>query len=198
MLVLTASATSIVTRAVGAPPSGAPPSEVEVQARDDWFLPFVASVPRGGSVVWTFTGAERSHTATDSSGMALFDSGIVEPGGPSFSFRFLAAGRYPYTCTLHPEEMNGYVQVPVGVSREKGRVGRPVRVRWALGPAPEGRLFDVQIKLPGVPWASWMEGVTVSNARFEPAREGRFRFRARLRGPDGATGWSPRVTLTAT
>ena len=198
MLVMVMCATSVVEATAGTPPSEAPPSDVEVQARDDWFLPFVASVARGGTVVWTFTGAERSHTATDSSGMALFDSGIVEPRGPSFSLQFLAAGRYPYTCTLHPGDMNGSVKVPVGVSRENGRVGVPVRVRWAVGPAPEGQLYDVQIKLPGVAWTSWMEGVTLSNARFEPDRPGRFRFRARLRGPDAATGWSPRVTLTVT
>ncbi len=172
-------------------------SEVEVQARDDWFLPFVASVPRGGSVVWTFTGAERSHTATDSSGMALFDSGIVEPEGPSFSYRFLAAGRYPYTCTVHPVEMNGYVEVPIALSRERGRVGHPVRVRWAVGPASDGRLYDVQIKPPGGTWTSWMDGVTGPGATFEPDRDGRFRFRARLRGPGGSTGWSRPATLIA-
>ena len=43
-----------------------------------------------------------------------------------------------------------------------------------------------------------MQAVTESSATFEPEREGRFRFRARLRGADGVTGWSQRVTLTAT
>ena len=148
--------------------------------------------------MWTFTGAERSHTATDSSGMALFDSGIVEPGGPSFSYRFLAAGRYPYTCTVHPVEMNGYVEVPV---RVWPRDADGSAVRSASGgrsaPRPRGSCYDVQIEPPGGTWTSWMEAVTASSATFEPDREGRFRFRARLRGPEGAaTGWSRRVTLT--
>ncbi len=196
VLALIACATSVASPAQAGASATTP---VEIQARDDWFLPFVASVPRGGSVVWTFTGAERSHTATDSSGMALFDSGIVEPGGPSFSYRFLAAGRYPYTCTVHPVEMNGYVEVPVRVWPENGRVGRSFRVRWAVGTAPEGQRYDVQIEPPGGTWTSWMEAVTASSATFEPDLEGRFRFRARLRETEGAaTGWSRRVTLTVT
>lgn len=184
---------------VGAVSAGLLPPHTEVQARDDWFLPFIASVPRGGTVVWTFTAAARSHTATDSSGMSLFDSGIVQPGGPSFSYRFTAAGRYPYTCTVHTLKMNGSVEVPVRVWPETARVGRAVHVRWAIAVAPEGYVYDVQIERPGGSWSIWVEGATVARASFEPEDEGRFRFRARLRAlSGGATGWSRRATLLAT
>ena len=62
-----------------------PSSGVEVHALDDYFIPSSASAPRGGTVTWAFTMAERSHTVTDTSGMDLIDSGIVPPGGPSFA-----------------------------------------------------------------------------------------------------------------
>jgi hypothetical protein len=131
--------------------------------------------------------------------MALFDSGIVQPGGPSFSYRFTAAGTYPYTCTVHTLKMNGSVKVPVRVWPEAGRAGRSFHVRWATTTATEGYVFDVQIKPPGDSWTIWVEGVTVAKAMFEPADEGRFRFRARLRAVSGgATGWSQRATLLAT
>jgi len=179
--------------------AGSLSSQTEVQARDDWFLPFITSVPRGGTVVWTFTAAERSHTATDSSGMALFDSGIVQPGGPSFSHRFTAAGSYPYTCTVHTLKMNGSVEVPVRVWPETARVGRSFYVRWVTTSASDGYVFDVQIKPPGGSWSIWMDGTTAAKAKFEPADQGRFRFRARLRAvPGRATGWSLRATPVAT
>ncbi len=60
------------------------PSKTEVLALDDYFLPSLDTVPRGGTVVWDFSDAERSHTATYSSAMGLFDSGLVSPGGHSF------------------------------------------------------------------------------------------------------------------
>jgi len=149
--------------------------------------------------VWTFTAAERSHTAIDSSGIALFDSGIVQPGGPSFSYRFPAAGRYPYTCTVHTLKMNGSVEVPVRVCPETARVGRWFHVRWATTSAAEGYVYDVQIKPPGGSWSIWMDGATGVQAPFVPADEGRFRFRARLRAASGeARGWSQSATLVAT
>lgn len=189
----------LLTIPVGDVSAGALPSQTEVQARDDWFLPFIASVPRGGTVVWTFGAAERSHTTTDSSGMALFDSGIVQPGGPSFSHRFTAAGSYPYTCTVHTEKMNGSVEVPVRAWPETARVEHSFHVRWATTAATEGYVFDVQIKPPGGSWTIWMEGATGAKAMFEPADEGRFRFRARQRAVSGGTtGWSLPATLLAT
>jgi plastocyanin len=172
------------------------PAEVTVQSRDDYFLPSSVTVERGGTVVWDFTTGERSHTATDSSGMGLFDSGIVEPGGPSFSFRFRAAGSYPYTCTLHTADMNGHVDVPMRVWPERGRVGHAFRVRWAAGEASEGFVYDVQAKLRGGAWTSWMSGATVGHAMFTPDAAGTLRFRARLRGTGGgASEWSEPVTI---
>jgi len=52
-------------------------------------------------VVFDYVGAQY-HTATDSSGLDLYDSGTVSGGGPSTWFTFNAAGGYHFTCTLHP------------------------------------------------------------------------------------------------
>lgn len=167
------------------------PAGIEVQALDDYFLPSLSSVGRGGTVVWTFGVAERSHTATDRSGMGLFDSGIVSPGGPSFSYRFEAAGSYPYTCTIHMDEMNGRVNVPIRAWPRTGRLGRTIRVRWATTPAEEGFVYDVQVRGPGGRWATWLSDVDVARAKFEPTSEGVFRFRSRLRRSSGGqSDWS--------
>lgn len=175
------------------------PSSERVQARDDYYLPSILTVRRGGTVVWDFTAAARSHTVTDRSGMGLFDSGIVSPGGPSFEFEFPAAGSYPYTCTLHVDAMNGHVDVPVRVWPESGPLGRMFTVRWASERASDGYVYDVQIKEPGGGWTRWRAGTTIARAPLEPEREGEFRFRARLRSlEDGASEWSRGASLMVT
>lgn len=175
------------------------PSELDVLARDDYFLPSLASVPRGGTVVWSFADAKRSHTVTDPSGMGLFDSGIVQAGGPSVSYRFTAAGSYPYTCTLHMADMNGRVDVPVRVSPATGALGRSYRVRWATLPAPDGFVYDVQIKRPAGSWTSWRSSVTLPKAELVPNRRGTFRFRARLRAVSGGNAdWSESAEMRVT
>lgn len=174
-------------------------SGVRVQARDDYYLPSILTVRRGGTVVWDFTAAERSHTVTDRSGMGLFDSGIVAPGGPSFAFEFRAAGSYPYTCILHVEVMNGHVDVPVRVWPETGRLGRTFSVRWASERARDGYVYDVQIKEPDATWSRWRSGVTIARAALVPERAGEFRFRARLRNlENGVSEWSRGSSVTVT
>ena len=171
-------------------------SETAVLALDDYFLPSLATVPRGGTVVWDFSDAERSHSATDSSGMGLFDSGLVSPGGPSFGYTFAAAGSYPYTCTIHTDEMNGRVNVPVRVWPEAGKLGQSFMLRWAMSAAPDGFVYDVQRKRNDGAWSSWRTGATVPKAAFEPTRRGTYRFRARLRKESGGrSDWSDAVSL---
>jgi plastocyanin len=171
--------------------------ETRVLALDDYFLPSLADVARGETVIWDFSQADRSHSATDSSGMALFDSGLISPGGPSFAYTFTAAGTYPYTCTIHSAEMNGRVRVPVRISPRSGDVGGSFTVRWATVPAPPGFVYDVQRRRDGGSWNAWLTGTTAASAPFEPARQGTYRFRARLhRESAAASGWSPAASLT--
>ncbi len=172
-------------------------AETRVLALDDYFLPSLAEVSQGETVVWDFSQADRSHSATDTSGMALFDSGLISPGGPSFAYAFTAAGTYPYTCTIHSAEMNGRIQVPVRVSPRSGAAGDTFAVRWSTVPAPAGFVYDVQRRRNDGSWAPWLTDATVATASFEPTRAGRYRFRARLRRQSaGASGWSPSASMT--
>jgi plastocyanin len=172
-------------------------SDTRVLALDDYFLPSLADVGRGDTVIWDFSQADRSHSATDSSGMGLFDSGLIAPGGPSFSYAFTAAGTYPYTCTIHSAEMNGRVRVPVRVSPRAGDLGHTFTVRWATVAAPSGFVYDVQRRRGAGSWTAWLSGTTVASASFEPSRAGTYRFRARLhRQSASASGWSPAASLT--
>jgi plastocyanin len=183
--------------AMGIPRGPAPSGEEHVDAFDDYFLPSAVEIAPGERVVWDFSGS-RTHTATDASGMALFDSGLVAPGGPTFAHAFDAAGTYRYVCTLH-ETMRGRVWVVVDVSRRRRPHGRPFALTWATGPAPAGSVYDVQLKRPGKPWRILASGLTAPGRAFTPTRAGVFRVRARLRSlTAGMAEWSPATRLEAT
>jgi len=129
--------------------------------------------------------------------MGMFDSGLVSPGGPSFAYTFPAAGSYPYTCTIHTDEMNGRVNVPVRVRPKTGELGRSFTVRWATSAAAGGFVYDVRRKRNDGSWSSWLSGATDPKTAFEPTRKGTYRFRARLRKESGgASDWSEAVTVT--
>ena len=84
---------------VGAAPPP-PPALVHVRdANTEYFLPSIVSVRQGGSVEWDFQGL---HTATDDTGMGLYDSGEIKDA--TFSYRFVAAGTYAVICTLHDDD----------------------------------------------------------------------------------------------
>src|SRR5207302_8090615 len=88
-----------------------------VLSTDAGFTPQSVKLKQGWTVKWVFRGPA-SHTATDSSGMGLFDSGsksIVS----YFSFAFPAAGSYAYRDTLHPT-LTGTAKVPLAVRPTSG------------------------------------------------------------------------------
>ena len=180
---------------MGGPAQGAPPAEVHVDAFDDYFLPSLLTVRRGGTVVWDFTGL-RTHTATDESGLGLYDSGLVSPGGPSFSFTFASAGTYRFVCTLH-EGMDGRISVPMHAAPREGAITRTFNVRWSKTDAPSGFVFDVRIRLKAGVWQPWLDGVSFRNAVFHPEGVGKVRFAARLRslGSGAASEWSEAVPI---
>jgi plastocyanin len=106
---------------VGAPQAGGTGSPAagatHVTVVDFLFDPSTPTVRRGAAVVFDFV--EGHHTAKDNSGLELYDSGLVEPGGSSTPFTFQAAGVYPFTCTPHPS-MGGRVTVPVNAAPARG------------------------------------------------------------------------------
>ncbi|HET6712156.1 MAG TPA: plastocyanin/azurin family copper-binding protein [Actinomycetota bacterium] len=91
-------------------------AEVSIEAHDFYFDPAAPTIGRGDTVTFDFAG-DVTHTATDSSGLELFDSGNVPPGsGPSLSFTYEAAGVYHFVCTPHAG-MAGRVSAPMRATR---------------------------------------------------------------------------------
>jgi plastocyanin len=150
------------------------------------FTPAAAKIGLGGSVTWTFRDAV-AHTATDSSGMALFTSG-PRSGNATFSFTFTAAGSYPYLCSIHTT-MRGTVDVPMKFKPKKGGTGTSFTITWATAAPPAGFVFDVQVKRPGAAaFVNWQTGVTTQSATFQPdAGTGSYQFQARLRKTSNGT-----------
>lgn len=86
------------TNNTGGDPGGTPaPGASEVFIQGFAFNPSSITVAANTTVTWTNKDAV-SHTVTSNSG--VFDSGMIGPNG-TFSFKFLAAGTYPYHCTPH-------------------------------------------------------------------------------------------------
>jgi plastocyanin len=76
---------------------------VVVQEVDFAFNPPNQTVNVGDTIVWTNVGASPHTTTSGTSGTpdGLWDSGNMNPQGPSFPFTFNVAGTYPYYCTYH-------------------------------------------------------------------------------------------------
>jgi hypothetical protein len=157
---------------------------------DDLFDPTTVPVHRGGTVVFDYVGLQH-HTATDSSGLDLYDSGVVNGGDPSTWFSFTGAGVYHFTCTLHPW-MGGRVEVPVRAAPSRGSLNRRFTITWGSAAPPAGLVYDVQIKRPGGDWKSWRDGVLGMSKAFRPDRgTGTYHFRGRMRNATGDTSmWS--------
>jgi plastocyanin len=134
-------------------------------------------------VEWGFsTQDSHSHSATDKSGMGLFDSGFRAPGSAYFR-TFIAAGKYPYHCkeTNHTP-MDATIRVPILVNPESGPLGTTFTITWASQTAPAGFVFDAQIKGPkATAFRDWKIGETVRRRSFTPTQRGQFQFQARLR-----------------
>lgn len=161
-----------------------------MEVDDDFFDPTAVTVGRGGTAIFDYIG-DQHHTATDDSGLDLYDSGVVDGGGPSTWFTFTSAGVYRFTCTLHPW-MGGRVEVPVRAAPASGRERTRFTVTWASAAPTGGLVYDVQIRRPGGDWRSWRDGVRGLSKTFRPDKgTGVYRFRGRLRNAAGATSlWS--------
>lgn len=183
----------VAATSVGADPlsaSATPPEGIHVEVRDDYFLPAAVDIPRGGTIVFDHLGPSH-HTATDGTGMGLYDSGSVDETSPPTWYTFEAAGMYRFVCVFHAH-MSGRAYVPVRAAPATGRASRPRTITWATGPAPDGFVYDVQIRRPGAGWTPWRMRVVKRAASFRAdAGTGRYRFRARLHESGvAASGWS--------
>jgi plastocyanin len=113
---------------------------VPVDVGNQAFKPPSIRVGTGDTVIWVWEGPDLDHTVTAHPGQAeQFDS---DPGGTpsrarddSFSHRFTRIGTYTYFCRVHPDQMNGSVEVVELTGLGDTRRPRLTRVRVG----PEGR-----------------------------------------------------------
>jgi plastocyanin len=85
--------------------------EAQILLENIAFVPAVASIPAGTTVVWVNQDTV-PHTATAGTRDAPsgdFDSGTMEEGA-TFSFTFDVPGRYDYFCAIHPG-MDGVIVI---------------------------------------------------------------------------------------
>lgn len=97
----------------------------DVSIIDDQFVPSSITIPVGDTVRWTNNGAS-SHTVTSDPGPSncnpgspsteLFNSGVVQPSGGTFSHTFQQAGDNGYHCEIHGCAMAGMVHVGSAVT----------------------------------------------------------------------------------
>jgi plastocyanin len=173
--------------------------DIQVAVADFSFTPANPAAVFGDTVQWNFNGPS-NHTATDKTGLALFDSGSRGPGA-TYLFTFDWAGAYNYRCTIHPTQMTGKVIVGLTRSPSSGGTGTTFTISWASGAPPAGMVFDVQIDRPGGVFEPWRTGVTSLSDTFVPdAGAGRYTFRTRLRNPSTgkASKYSSGVAITVT
>jgi plastocyanin len=143
------------------------------------------------------------HTATDTTGMGLFNTGPIPVEGEAF-VTIPSAGTYPYHCaeptSVHPA-MNAQLKAPVMITPASGTVNTTFTVKWASSALPAGYVADVQRKAPGaMAWMAWKTGVTAISSTFKTSARGTWSFRARLRRTSNGkmSGWSNPKTVSIT
>jgi outer membrane protein assembly factor BamB len=133
----------------------------------------------GYAVKWT-NNDTKTHTATDSTGMGLYDSGSIL-AGKTYTFQFVGAGVYNYKDTK--STYTGIIKVPMIISPTTGGVTTPFTIQWATAAPPAGFVYDVQIQRPGsTTWSNWKTGVTTTSATFTPdTGTGTYWFKAHIK-----------------
>jgi hypothetical protein len=174
-----------------------PPPGPTIVVRDFAFDPASPSITRGARVTWRFDGPS-SHTATDATGMTLYNSGS-RAAGTTFAFTFTSAGRYPYRCTIH-SGMTGTISVPITASPSSGTTATTFTLTWSSAPPPAAFVYDVQVRRPGSnAFVAWKTGVTAASSTFAPdAGPGTYRFRSRVRRVSNgkASTWAVAAVIT--
>ena len=161
------------------------------------YTPKAATLGRGTAARWTFT-TTSAQSVVDTSGMGLFDSGLLS-GGAIYEFTFLGAGVYTYGSATSTR--TGTITVPMSVAPASGTTTTSFTVTWASASAPAGYAYDVQLKRPTGVWATWQNATSASSTTYTPdAGVGIYTFRARLKSTttSKAAAWSPLVTVTVT
>jgi plastocyanin len=170
-----------------------PTTHQTVSINEFGFSPQQFTIPLGSNVGWDFTGS-LEHAVSDGSGVGLFGSGDVAPGG-AYAATFFAAGTF---TALDPGALQfGKIRVPIRVTPVSGPAGTEFTVKWSSMAVRSGFFFDVDVKLPGsTSWLPYLSRVTTRMAKVSPTKPGMYAFRARLRGNGHTSGWSPVRSFT--
>jgi plastocyanin len=179
-------------------PVVSPTFGVQVVHDAPFYDPSLPTIHRGTTVVWTFVDEMEHHTVTDSSGLALYDSGTLD-AGQSCDYTFTAAGNYDYVCTLHAF-MTGRIHVPVWTAPHRGTRATTFTIVWSSAVPAAGYVFDVRVRKPGsTVWRQLRRGTVLRSGPFVPhGGVGAYRFEARMRdvATDHAVRWSEPATIT--
>jgi plastocyanin len=172
---------------------------VGVTISDYQFTPSPAMLTIGDSVQWTNQGPS-THTTTGDQPLQLwtsFNLGV----GDTFTWQFNAAGIYPYHCYIH-RFMHGVVGVKPTATPTSGVAGTQFMIGVSAIPAPNGFVYDVQMKAPGGVWTNWMMGDTAATVTWDStgAAMGKYQFRSRLHklSNDSGSMYSPAVSVMVT
>jgi hypothetical protein len=182
------------------PALAAPPAtnvSAYVNVLDGGFSVVNGSPVQGKKVKWLFQGGI-THSVTDSSGMGLFDSGLLAQG-KSWSFKFVGAANYTYKCSLNGS-MTSTIKVPLIMSPLSGGLATPFTLTWGSGAPPAGYVYDVQIQRPGSQlWENWKKDTTTRTGTFvADSGTGTYSFRSRIEKSSNAkrAGWTKVVSIT--
>jgi hypothetical protein len=167
------------------------------------FQPDPTTVNLGGTVHWTnnATGGV-SHGSTATRRTRTARSGL-DGGTRLRSLRDTRStgcspppARSP-TTAVH-STMHGTVNVAPRAVPASGTSGSQFRVRLATGPAPSEFVYDLQLMAPGATTWTTKAGLTAAMVTLTLSKKGVWHFRARLRrtSNDGASEYSPAVSIT--
>ena len=178
------------------PPDGA---AAYVSASDEGFSAPVGDMVQGGKLKWVFLGPG-SHTASDNSGMGLFDSG-TKAAGTSYTFSFVCSANYTYKDRFNGSHTQT-IKVPLAVAPSAGKVTTPFTVTFCSGLPPVGYVMNIQVKRPrSGGFTNWLTDQAVKSAVFIPdAGKGTYSFRAELKKLVGgaSSGYSVPVSIQVT
>jgi hypothetical protein len=160
---------------------------------------------------------KKAHSVTDamklgasSKATQLFDSGLVSPGGPSFTYLFQGAGFYNYHSTAKGDIYTGALGLAANVTPNTGSTAATFDVRWGYRMA-SWLVFDVDYRFLKAgkttwptTWTSWKTGQTGTHATFSPATykptapfgPGKYQFRVTVRGPVGKSAPSADLPIS--
>jgi hypothetical protein len=152
---------------------------------------------QGHGIKWLVQGPLNSHTITDNSGMGYFDSGTKAPG-TTYTFTFIAAGNYKYTCTLHPSYV-GTIKIPFVVTPSTGNLTTVFTLQWATTAPPAGYVYDVQVLRPNQTYYNPLltDSVLRSTTFVADSGKGTYSFRSRLKKLVGGkfSNWSEGISV---